>query len=110
MISHHVEQERVRVLMDSNGVGILIALANLGLLLGFLLRDSAPSLLPQWGVVLALVLVARLGLFLAYRTQSQRLSPAGWEWVQTAAALLSGGLWGGGCCLLCRWTLCRKTC
>lgn len=95
MISHHVEQERIRVLMDSNGVGILIALANLGLLLGFLLRDSAPSLLPQWGVVLALVLVARLGLFLAYRTQSQRLSPAGWEWVQTAAALLSGGLWGG---------------
>lgn len=95
MISQHVERERIRILMESNGFGILIALANLALLLGFLLRDSSPSALPLWGLVLLVVLLARLGLYAAFRTQPERFSPGVWEWIQTVATLVSGVLWGG---------------
>lgn len=94
MISQHVERERIRILMESNGFGILVALTNLGLLLGLLLRDSFPQSLPLWGLALMAVLLARLGLFLLYRAHPARYTPRMWEAIQTVATLLSGLLWG----------------
>lgn len=84
--------------MESNGFGILIALTNLVLLLGFLLQDGFSWSLPVWGLALMVVLVGRLGLFLLHRSQPQRYTPRVWEAIQTVATLLSGVLWG--CALL----------